>query len=58
MPLSNGFAAPSLLLTIGSPVTMAQGPALLNFTTERYGQAPVSATSCSVVLTRLKGTKE
>lgn len=58
MHLSDGFAAPSLLLTIGSPVTMAQGPAHLNFTTERYGQAPVSATSRTVALIRLKGTKE
>ena len=58
MHLSNAFAAPSLLLAIGSPVTVAQGPAHLNFTTKRYGQALSTATSRTVELIRLKGTKE
>jgi hypothetical protein len=58
MHLSNGFAARSLSLAIGSPVTMTEGPAHLNFTTERYGQAPVTATSRTVAVIRLKGTKE
>jgi hypothetical protein len=55
MHLSNGFAAPSLLLTIGSPVTMGYRG---RRTLISYGQAPGTATSRTVELIRLKGTKE